>query len=53
VKDPYEHDPDIPPAMGNDVRDLTDEEYDKTYKDGSGGHELPPEVLATLQEEMP
>lgn len=49
MKDPYKHDPTIPPAMGKNVRDLSDKEYDKTYADGSGGHELPPEVLATMK----
>jgi hypothetical protein len=38
----------IPPAMGDNVRDLTDEEYDETYAGGDGGHPLPPEVAATL-----
>lgn len=33
-----------------EVRDLTAEEYDATYATGSGGHELPPEVLAELDE---
>lgn len=39
--------PSIPPAMG-EVRDLTPEEYDATYADGDGGHQLPPDVLAGL-----
>lgn len=34
-----------------DVRDLTDEEYAQTYADGTGGHPLPPDVLAKLEEE--
>jgi hypothetical protein len=34
-----------------DIRDLTDEEYDATYQHGSGGHELPPEVLAQLNDD--
>lgn len=36
-----------PPAMA-EVRDLTEEEYNLTYNQGTGGHELPPEVLKTL-----
>lgn len=31
------------------IRELTDEEYEQTYASGSGGHELPPEVLAMLE----
>ena len=42
----------IPPAM-DEVHDLTDEEYDETYASGDGGHPLPPEVLATLDGDMP
>jgi hypothetical protein len=38
----------IPPAVGDPGRRLTDEEYDAHYASGSGGHELPPEVLETL-----
>lgn len=45
--DPHAHDPSIPPAM-DPPRNLTEEEYDLTYQDGSGGHQLPPEVLAEL-----
>ena len=41
-------DPTIPPAMGDDVHDLTDEEYDATYEDGDGGHKLPPHILELL-----
>lgn len=43
-----DEDPSVPPALGDDVRDLTDEEYDRTYADGDGGHQLPPEVLEQL-----
>jgi hypothetical protein len=43
-----EHDPSIPPLIGDPGRRLTDEEYDETYAGGSGGHELPPEVLGEL-----
>jgi hypothetical protein len=43
-----EHDPAIPPLIGDPGRRLTDEEYDATYASGSGGHVLPPEVLETL-----
>jgi hypothetical protein len=43
----HDHDPKHPPPMAN-VRDLTDEEYDRTYATGTGGHELPPDVLAEL-----
>ena len=46
-------DPEIPPAMGDDIRDLTDEEYRETYASGDGGHPLPPEVLAELDGKMP
>jgi hypothetical protein len=38
----------IPPAMGDNVRDLTDEEYDATYTDGDGGHKLPEHILEQL-----
>lgn len=34
-----------------EIIDLTDEEYAKTYETGTGGHELPPEVLAKLEPE--
>jgi hypothetical protein len=37
----------LPPGMP-DVRDLTDDEYERTYADGTGGHQLPPDVLALL-----
>lgn len=43
-----EPDPDIPPALGDNIRDLTDTEYDATYATGSGGHQLPTKVLETL-----
>lgn len=38
------------PAEGPlpEVRDLSNEEYDGTYESGSGGHELPPEILELL-----
>ncbi len=39
--------PDPPPAMP-EVRDLTDEEYEQTYASGTGGHDLPPDVLTAL-----
>jgi hypothetical protein len=45
-------DPDPPPAMP-EVRDLTDEEYEQTYASGTGGHELPPDVLAALSHDDP
>lgn len=45
---PNGDDPTIPPLIGDPGRRLTDEEYDATYASGTGGHELPPEVLATL-----
>lgn len=41
------------PAPLPDVRDMTAEEYEATYADGTGGHELPPEVLALLNPEEP
>ena len=43
------------PAQGPlpEVRDLSDDEYNATYATGSGGHELPPEVLAQLNPEDP
>ena len=47
MTDPNEPDPAIPPAM-TEVRDLTAEEYDATYADGTGGHELPAVVLEGL-----
>jgi hypothetical protein len=40
-------DPSIPPAM-DEVRDLSQEEYDQTYETGDGGHRLPPDVLEQL-----
>jgi hypothetical protein len=43
-------DPKIPPAMGDDVRDLSDKEYDETYKDGDGGHPLPDHILGLLDD---
>lgn len=43
-------DPASPPAMP-EVRDLTDAEYEQTYATGTGGHELPAEVLAGLGDE--
>jgi hypothetical protein len=47
-----EPDPEIPLAM-DDVRDLSDEEYEATYADGDGGHPLPPEILKELKGELP
>jgi hypothetical protein len=44
--------PTIPPAMP-EVRDLSNEEYDQTYASGTGGHPLPPEVLAELDDDEP
>lgn len=41
-------DPSIPPVIGDPGRRLTDEEYDQTYETGTGGHQIPPEVAATL-----
>ena len=35
----------------SDLRDLSDEEYNETYASGSGGHKLPPEILAELNPE--
>jgi hypothetical protein len=35
------------------VRDLTDEEYEQTYATGTGGHELPPDVLGALNDDDP
>lgn len=40
-------DPNIPPAM-RVVRDLTDEQYDRTYASGDGGHKLPQHILEQL-----
>lgn len=48
-----EHDPVIPPALGKDVRDLTQEEYDATYDTGDGGHELPEHIHKLLKGRMP
>lgn len=38
----------IPPVIGDPGRRLSDEEYDRTYESGSGGHSVPPEVLAEM-----
>lgn len=42
---------DIPPVVGDPGRRLTDEEYNAHYESGTGGHELPPEILALLNDE--
>lgn len=34
-----------------DIPELTDEEYAETYESGTGGHVLPPEVLADLNDQ--
>lgn len=37
----------------SEIRDLTDEEYERTYSSGSGGHELPQRILELLSHEEP
>lgn len=51
MKDPNGYDPGILPVVGDPGRRLADEEYNQHYASGTGGHEVPPEVLETLNQD--